>query len=1048
MRRGHRIRPSMLSIIRITFLICWSGIAFTQPADSLYQLARQAFTDRNFDQAYQTYEQAGQAFLVSEEWTRYLQCRVEMARCSQFTSSVSRQAIQQILDPAMDLMEKHPSVQQSVEAIQCHQFLARYYWAIEGNYASAIESYQKSLDLAETLGDTARYYRMSSLADLSHVYSNQEEFDQALDCATSALELSREIYGDDHVENGPRYYDLGFTYYRKGYFDQAIRQIRQGIQILEENQGPEMQIGLGYNHLSAVYVAKLDHEEALQSSRAAGQILSNYLGPDHEALANIYWDLGVMYTDLEMYEPAEENLRKAAALFQTNFGPSYPQFPQLYHQLGYCYNQMGRYREAEKWHQDAYELNLMTYGPQHPRTGESYRQLANHYNSEGNVKQAGWAISKGLEIVGAAGNQSNVLRAGIFSEQARLLNHQHQYYDAVDSYDKALQAIIQPTGTGEELTSDQTFNPLYFTEFNSEKAKNLFLAFRQDQDETSLTRALSAARQAHNGIRRLRHSYQNAGSKLFMQKRAREHYDLMLDILFEFRKITQDESLLAEAWQITEQAKSLLLLEEIKAADLIFPGIPEKSIDTLRNLRKDLSQLQQRINEHLTEGDTNGLTRKQRNFFSTQNKLILFDNQLSEKYPEYKSIQNELSPGDIYEISANLLPGHVLLEYYLADTALHIFTLDRKEIHWEKKSLPSDFENRIQAVIRESRDLEKIVQSPQQALNDYRDEVRQLSHYVWPLETLNHLDAVEDIIIIPDQELGYIAFESLTSSPDEKYLIEKYTISYAYSASLYHREITRADQISRINYAGFAPDYALQDSSTIKQDLAMVQLYREGLFDLPGAQKEVGQIGTLFNGKTWLGEAATKAVFKAEAPHYSLLHLALHGIIDEQEPMRSRLLFYNGSPDDNGALNAYEIYNLDLRANLAVLSACNTASGSLQSGEGILSLSRAFAFAGIPNMVASLWRADDAASSEIMIGFYRGLAGGLTKSKALQQAKLQFIGDQKTKTYQHPYFWSSFILIGENTSTFARSSNRLWWVAGIILLIITFIYMQQRKNRV
>ena len=1026
----------------------YPAMAWVQPADTLYQEAQQAFQERQFDEAYQTYEKAGVAFFENQQWIPYLRCRIEMARCSQFTSIVSRQAIKEIVAPAMEVIHTNPLIKQSGEAVECYQFLARHQWAIEGDYDAAILSYEESLNICDLLGDTARHYRMSTLADLSHVYSNKEQFDQALLYALEALNISQTIYGENHVENGPRYYNLGFTYYRKGHFDQAIREIRKGIQILEENQGPEMQIGLGYNNLAAVYVAKLDQEGAFESSQAAEQILTKYLGPGHEAIANIYWDLGAMYIDLELYDLAEENLQKANTIFNTNFGPSYPQLPQLYHQLGFCHDRTGQYARGEKWHLQAYELNLSTYGPLHPRTGESYRQLASHYNLAGNIEKAGWAINEGLEVIQSPGNQSDMLRAWIYDEQGNMLSLQHQYMESAASFEEAVKAICFSSDNGIHVSADETFNPLYFTVFKSKKTKALFLASRQKEDPEILKLALTEAQAAHDGIRRLRYSYQNAESRLFLQKRARKHYDLMLEILFELWQKSGDESYLSQAWQISEQTKSLLLLEAIKATDLKFSGIPGELLDTLKNLRQDLSFHQQNILELQTEGDTVGLFHQQTNFFRIKNKLSVFENQLAERYPEYESLQLELAPISIREIASRLLSDNTVIEYYLADSILYLFTISNQAIHWERTLLPPDFKELMHSFNNECRNLEKILRNPQEALRDFHRQSTQLSSFLFSTSLSERLESVENLTIIPDQELGYISFEALTHPVTKDYLIERYVIHYAYSASLYHLELLTKDKMSLDYFAGFAPGYSFPASNSDATDMAMAELYRAGPYDLPGAQQEVREISKLFKGKTWLGEDATEEVFKAEASNYSILHLALHGLIDEKNPMLSRLLFHQRDSSKNGALNAYEIYNLDLNANLAVLSACNTAAGSLRSGEGILSLSRAFAFAGIPNLIASLWRADDDASAKIMIDFYEGLTKGLTKGRALRQAKLEFIRDQKSETYQHPYFWSSFILIGENNSTFTASSYLLWWIGGITIVFLLVVLGQKyRFNR-
>lgn len=1023
------------------FLISWCYLPDlpAQVADTLYQRAQTAFQNQQFDQAYQFFENAGQHYLENENDHHYLKCRVEMARCSQFTSLVSRQAMGDIINPAINLISNKNELEKYLVAAECYQFLARYQWAINGQYDESINSYEKALEICAQMGDSARQYRMATFSDLSHVYSNQEEFDRALRYARLALEISREIYGEDHVENGARYYSLGFTYYRKGFFDDAIREIKKGIRLLEEHNGPEMQIGLGYNNLAAVYVAKLDKDGAKQSSLAAQEILSRYLGPEHEAIGTILWDLGSMYVDLEEFDLAEENLKRAIEIFRNKFGDAYPQFPQLFHQLAFCYDQTGNFARAEEWHLQAYQLNRQTFGDEHPRTGDSFRQLTNHYLEQKDLSQAEAVLERGLTIVNKPGNQSTILRAGLFEAQAKYLELKGELKKSIQAYDEAIRAICFEED-GQTCSVDQTFNPLYFTQFNSDKTRILFREYLIGNDKALLHAALISARQAHAGIRALRNSYQDAESKLFLQKRARQHYNLMLEILFSIWINKRDQDILTEAWQISEQAKSLLLLEEIKSTRISLAGVPDDLLDSIRHLRQVLNFQKQRINESSASNDSTG----QVAFIKTRSKLSTLEDSMEKDHPAYHALRMEMTPVALADVVAILPPSTTLIEYYLGDTSLFVFKID-KQVTWHKIKLTENFSTEVGAYREAMQQLEDILENPRGALEAFQRRSKYLYSQLLSDSRDSSFLQGNHVMIVPDQELGYISFESLVDPLTNRYLIEDYTVSYAYSASLYALEMQGIHDRSLQDFAGFAPEYP-RDSNRYNQDLALNILYRDGRFDLPGAQEEVTQISELLAGDMWAGNEATESIFKEKAPDYSLIHLSLHGLIDEADPMQSRLLFYRENDGQDGDLHAYEIYHMHLAANLLVLSACNTGAGALQTGEGILSLARAFAFAGVPNMIASLWRADDAATSRIMIGFYEGLSKGLLKADALRQAKLDYLAAQRSDVYKHPYFWSSFILVGENVSKFKDRDTLYWWI-GMILIFTTAFAIFRKKQK-
>jgi CHAT domain-containing protein len=142
------------------------------------------------------------------------------------------------------------------------------------------------------------------------------------------------------------------------------------------------------------------------------------------------------------------------------------------------------------------------------------------------------------------------------------------------------------------------------------------------------------------------------------------------------------------------------------------------------------------------------------------------------------------------------------------------------------------------------------------------------------------------------------------------------------------------------------------------------------------------------------------------------IHFATHGLLDEKQPELSGLVLTRtpGSRED-GLLQVYEIFNLELDADLVVLSACDTGLGNAVGGEGLLGVTRALLYAGAHSVVVSLWQVDDTSTPDLMVGFYRHLDKAGDKAEALRQAKLTMIHE---KRFAHPFYWAPFILIGES----------------------------------
>ena len=161
-------------------------------------------------------------------------------------------------------------------------------------------------------------------------------------------------------------------------------------------------------------------------------------------------------------------------------------------------------------------------------------------------------------------------------------------------------------------------------------------------------------------------------------------------------------------------------------------------------------------------------------------------------------------------------------------------------------------------------------------------------------------------------------------------------------------------------------------------------------------------------------------------------------------------LSFRAPSDTSGLeyLHAYEIYNMELEAELTVLSACNTGSGKMVRGEGIMSLSRAFLYAGCPNVVFSLWQADDLATKEIMSAFYKQMSEQTGKDKALRNAKLEFLKNA-SQEQGHPFHWATFVLVGNDEPVSLDNSLSGQWLLGIALLLGSglFFFFRKRKQK-
>jgi CHAT domain-containing protein len=270
-----------------------------------------------------------------------------------------------------------------------------------------------------------------------------------------------------------------------------------------------------------------------------------------------------------------------------------------------------------------------------------------------------------------------------------------------------------------------------------------------------------------------------------------------------------------------------------------------------------------------------------------------------------------------------------------------------------------------------------------------------------------------NLIIVPDNTLWDLPFQTLVNTAN-RFVIEDAAISYAPSLTVL-REMT---QRRKVEAAHASPPTLLAlgnpvvGSETLKR--AALTL-RDGKLDpLPEAEQEVKALGRLYGAarsKVYIGAEAREDRVKTEAAGAKILHFATHGILNNASPMYSHLALADGGAAEDGLLEAWELMQLDLHADLAVLSACETARGRIGAGEGMVGLSWAMFMAGVPSIVVSQWKVESAGTRDLMVGFHRGLMSSrFTKSEALRQASLRLMKNPATS---HPFYWGAFVIVGE-----------------------------------
>jgi CHAT domain-containing protein len=221
---------------------------------------------------------------------------------------------------------------------------------------------------------------------------------------------------------------------------------------------------------------------------------------------------------------------------------------------------------------------------------------------------------------------------------------------------------------------------------------------------------------------------------------------------------------------------------------------------------------------------------------------------------------------------------------------------------------------------------------------------------------------------------------------------------------------------------------------------------RSGLSELVYNVAEVKSIKKIFKTQIQQGEFASKNHFLEHGESYPILHFATHGKMNDQHSSYSYLAFTHPENDstDQHLLYVKDLYQMQLNAEMVVLSACETGIGKLQKGEGIISLSRGFSFAGAKSLVTTLWSVNDVQMSKLISLFYKNLGKKENKNTALSHAKREFIKSSPPQ-FAHPYYWSAPVLVGD-VSPVELGSEFPWIWLGVGLIVLGLVIFSFRNK--
>ena len=394
------------------------------------------------------------------------------------------------------------------------------------------------------------------------------------------------------------------------------------------------------------------------------------------------------------------------------------------------------------------------------------------------------------------------------------------------------------------------------------------------------------------------------------------------------------------------------------------------------------------------------------------------------QYPLPITEHGQVAYADPYILQAGLTPGQAIVQYASQWNHHYVFVITPHELTAHKIGDTHQLDENVKSYV-------KRLQSPLAVQHLQRNKLVRESQelYQFLFEPIREsLTGIDRLVIIPEHDLSELPFETLLPPTDAlpfgelPWLLRDYEIRYHFSGTLYERQ-RRRPGVRDGSFVGFAPvfeDDTSLDGATERYFAPSRHrgVVRSGFAELPGTEREVNAISELLSPvsssppKVLLRQAATSQALAAvlERP-VQFLHIATHGLTNPYDPRQSAFACFNDTPEtDQSYVFARQIEYFDVRADLAVLSACESGLGRIIAGENMMAFNRSFLLAGAKNILSTRWRIDDASSSEFMIEFYRQYLDRGSYAAALRAAKLKLLSDPKTAAPRH---WAAFGLVGE-----------------------------------
>ena len=955
-------------------------------ADSIANKADQVYNQGNYKEAWLLYRKAMQTYKTNRDTLRWLkhafpyaEVQVDLGRYSE----------------ALKLLEKirninHPYISTAYKARLYNDFG----WANKktGNYDTAEAKYTQALDYARRANDSTEIAILYS--NMGSLHTEQANYDRAINYLEKALQLNREM--DRRFGIAINLNNLGHAYVQLSLYSKGIEYYRNSIEIRKELDRPDL-LAVAYNNLAIAQKEVGNYSRSLITYEKALKLMREYSSQDE--IAKTLNNIGSLYENLNDIEKAASYYHKSLRKKKKHNSPQ--SIAITLNKLGDLYSGKSEYDSASHYYRASIELNKDLKNNRH--LAISYLNLSDLEERKGQYQTAISFAQKALE-------NSDVRTWPKLSSNIQL-QFGDIYYE-LGEFDKSLQHNREGYALVDEFTPRHQIGAL-------KELANTYYKVNRDSAYHYAEMAVAYIEQARAGL---------GASSVLSARSFSSHTNFykVLAIWYLRAGINIDR-----AYELIELSKARSLNEQLTQTT---------SINKLDSTRR-----QKLIRKQQLGRDISRLSRTLETTDSIEKKNAL-QQKLNDKELEFHALLSQIDgdktkpdspdkadPISLSRTQARCGANDAVVQFAVTEkhTALIVVTQEQVDTYIHKHDAS-------RTKLAESVDSYRNDIIEHQPRKQLAESSKRIIENVLNALFISSAMEKDHWIIAADGPLAYLPFEALIY--EGSYLVEKYTISYIPS-------LTSFKYLPDKRSSSFSKDLLAVASADFSQNQMANAVTRQDYYTLPSTLKEVDSISAGFDqvSKLKRAEVTEEHIKNLPLQEYRYIHFATHGIYDENNPMLSRLLLTTNQPltalsKEDGFLHVSEISDMQINADMVVLSACNTGVGSLISGEGIMGMQRAFFTAGASTVVVSLWNVFDRSTATLMNYFYENLqqstsearssngfnlfsfntserASGKhaaftsnTKAQALRAAKKKMLTHP---IYNHPVYWAPFIVVGK-----------------------------------